>query len=203
MEEKSARIISYLLHPLLMPTLAMLLLLQQSAYFVMMLPESFRWSLLALIFGNTFLLPAILIWIMLKKGLISSMQIPERSERTYPFIITALSYIVTYFMLSNIGLPPVYLLFVLGGAVLIVFAAIVNLFWKISVHMLGIGGLLGGFIGLMLIRQIYSPMLIVILIILGGLTGFARLKLNTHTEAQVYAGFLSGAGIMLGIVAFL
>jgi membrane-associated phospholipid phosphatase len=48
-----------------------------------------------------------------------------------------------------------------------------------------------------------STMLILGLIILSGLVGFARLKLNTHSPAQVYAGF--GVGVTLlwqGIVAF-
>jgi hypothetical protein len=38
---------------------------------------------------------------------------------------------------------------------------------------------------------------------LGGITGFARLKLNTHNEAQVYTGYVAGALIMSGIFILL
>lgn len=203
MEEKSARLISYLLHPLLMPTIAMLVLFSQQTYFVMILPDKLRLALLALIFGNTVVLPSVIIWMMLKRGLISSMQLPERTERTFPFIIAALCYFATYFMLSNLGLPPIFLLFILGGSMLIVFASLVNLFWKISIHMLGIGGVTGGFIGLMLTRHIYAPGLIVAFVVLSALVAFARLKLNTHSEAQVYTGYIAGVVIMLGMITLL
>ena len=203
MEEKFAKVISYLLHPLLLPTYALLVLFGQSAYFMMMLPTNFRWAMLGLIFGNTVLLPVIIIWMMRAKGLISSMQLTERRERTFPFIIAALAYFTTYFMLRNLGLPAIYLMFVLGGAILTVLATLINLFWKISIHMLGMGGITGGFIGLMLFRSVYSPMLLIVIILLSGLVAFSRLKLNTHNESQVYTGYLVGVVVMLGMVTLL
>ena len=203
MEEKIAKFISYLLHPLLLPTYALLVLFGQSAYFIMMLPANFRWAMLGLIVGNTVLLPVIIIWMMRTRGIISSMQLPERRERTFPFIITALAYFATYIMLRNMGLPSIYLLFILGGAILTVLATLINFFWKISIHMLGMGGITGGFIGLMLFRSIYSPMLLIVIILLSALVAFARLKLNTHNESQVYVGYLMGVVVMLGMVTLL
>lgn len=203
MEEKFAKLFSYLFHPLLLPTYALLILFGQSAYFMMILPTNFRWAMLGLIFGNTVLLPVVIIWMMLKRGLIGSMQLPERAERTFPFIIAALSYFATYYMLSNLGIPSIYLLFVLGGAILTVVATLVNFFWKISIHMLGMGGITGGFIGLMLMRSIYSPLLLIVLISLSALVAFARLKSNTHNESQVYVGYIAGVAIMLGLITLL
>jgi hypothetical protein len=34
---------------------------------------------------------------------------------------------------------------------------------------------------------------------MAGLTGFARLKLNTHTETEVYSGFVLGFVVMAGV----
>ena len=83
MESKIARLISYILHPLLMPTYALLLLFNQNTYYVLVLPDKLKWALTGLIFGNTFILPTVIIWLMLQKGIISSLQIPERKERTF------------------------------------------------------------------------------------------------------------------------
>ena len=69
--------------------------------------------------------------------------------------------------------------------------------------MLGMGGITGGFIGLMLMRSIYSPMLLIVLISLSALVAFARLKLNTHNESQVYVGYIAGVSIMLGLITLL
>ena len=203
MEEKFARFISYLLHPLLLPTYALLVLFSQSAYFMMILPTNYRWAVLGLIVGNTVLLPVIIIWMMLARGLISSMQLPERRERTFPFIIVALAYFTTYIMMGKMGLPSIYVLFVLGGGVLTVLATLINLLWKISIHMLGIGGITGGFIGLMLFQSLYSPMLLIAIILLSSLVAFARLKLNTHNESQVYVGYLVGVVVMLGMATLI
>ncbi|MBK9357397.1 MAG: hypothetical protein IPN08_08450 [Bacteroidales bacterium] len=128
---------------------------------------------------------------------------PERSERTFPFVTTALFYFATWIMMNNLGLPGVYYLFVLGGAILIALALIINLFWKISIHMVGIGGLTGGFIGLNYQMLINSGSLVLGLFLLSGLVGFARLKLNTHNEAQVYVGFIVGITTMAGITVLL
>ncbi|MFH1119294.1 MAG: hypothetical protein V1775_05685 [Bacteroidota bacterium] len=202
MEEKSARIISWVLHPMLMPTYALLLILCQDAFFVLMLPSKLKLILTGLIVANTLLLPLIFIWMMQKRGIISNYQMPERSERTFPFATTALFYFATWFMMNNLGLPAVYYMFVLGGAILIVIALAVNLFWKISIHMIGIGGLTGGFTGLNYQMMISSTSLILILILLSGLVGFSRLKQQTHSQSQVYVGFIVGV-LVMSFVSFL
>lgn len=203
MKNKIAHFLSWVLHPMMMPTYAMLLMFNQDAYFVLILPNRLKLVLAGLIFANTLILPLIFIWMMRRRGIISSMQMPLRSERTYPFAVTALFYATTYIMMLNLGLPGIYHLFILGGAVLVVVALIVNLFWKISIHMMGMGGLLGGFIGLSFRMLIDAPGLILLLILLSGLTGFARLKLNTHNSTQVYVGLIAGVAVMMGILYFL
>ncbi len=203
MEQKIANLISWVLHPMLMPTYALLLIFSHDAFFVLILPERLKLILTGLIVANTLFLPLIFIWMMKRRGVISSYQLPERGERTYPFAITALFYFTTWYLMNNLGLPVVYYLFVLGGAALIVIAASINLFWKISIHAMGIGGLTGGFIGLNYQLLVDSTLLILVLIFLSGLVGFARLKLNTHNQAQVYVGYGVGMVMMLGLVAFL
>ena len=69
--------------------------------------------------------------------------------------------------------------------------------------MLGIGGITGGFIGLMLFQSLYSPMLLIAIILLSSLVAFARLKLNTHNESQVYVGYLVGVVVMLGMATLI
>ncbi|MBK6965968.1 MAG: hypothetical protein IPH20_19095 [Bacteroidales bacterium] len=202
MEQKIASLISWILHPMLMPTYALLLIFTQDAFFVLLLPERIKLVLGGLVIANTLLLPLIFIWMMKKRGIISSYQMPERGERSFPFAVTGLFYFATWYMMNSLGLPGMYYLFVIGGAALIIIALIINMFWKISVHAIGIGGITGGFAGLNYQMVIDSTMLVLGLIILSGLVGFARLKLNTHSPAQVYTGFGVGVTVMAGIVAF-
>jgi membrane-associated phospholipid phosphatase len=203
MELKIANLISWIFHPMLMPTYALLLIFNHDTFFVLLLPEKLKLVLAGLIVANTLLIPLIFIWMMKKRGIISSYQLPERGERTFPFVVTALFYFATWFMMQNLGLPGVYYIFVLGGATLIIIASIINLYWKISIHALGIGGLTGGFLALNYQMLLDSTMLILLLIFVSGLVGYARLKLNTHNQSQVYVGYAVGVTVMVGIVAFL
>lgn len=202
METKVARIISLLLHPMFVITWGMLLMFNLNAYFVLIVPSELRWTIILLVFGNTVLLPAILIWIMAKRNLISSLELPVREERTWPYLIFAVFYASTYFLMRNIGLPQLYYLFIAGALATIVLATIINLFWKISIHMIGIGGLTGGFLVLSYRSLINEPLLIIGLILLSGLVGFARLQSNTHSPAQVYTGYLLGLAVVGGFFLY-
>lgn len=191
------------MHPMFMLTWAMLLMFNLNAYFVMILPERVRWSIVLLTLVNNAIVPAILIWIMARKKLISSVEMPIKEERTYPFLICAIFYASTFFLLRNLGLPRIYYLFVIGALLMSGVSLFINIFWKISIHMIGMGALVGGFLALSYRSLIDAPLLLIGLILAAGLTGFARLKLNTHSPAQVYIGFFTGLVLMGGMFLIL
>jgi membrane-associated phospholipid phosphatase len=68
----------------------------------------------------------------------------------------------------------------------------INIFWKISSHTASVGALAGMMVGLSYFLGAFYFLSIALSLLMAGLTGFARLKLNAHTPAQVYAGFLLG-----------
>jgi hypothetical protein len=70
--------------------------------------------------------------------------------------------------------------------------ALINTRYKISAHMVGLGGLLGGLISVSaLIRFDMTPFYILIILI-AGITATARLILGEHRHSQIYAGFALG-----------
>jgi membrane-associated phospholipid phosphatase len=83
-------------------------------------------------------------------------------------------------------------LFVLGGGICIFLAAIVSIWWQISAHMIGIGGLLGALIAFCYYLQMPIFFPISICIFIAGLIGFARLQLRAHVPSQIYVGFFVG-----------
>ena len=78
---------------------------------------------------------------------------------------------------------------------------LVNIFWKISAHMVGIGGLLGIMITISSRLQINLHYLLIALVLIAGLVAFSRLKLNEHNSAQIYCGFL--LGLVIQVVLFI
>jgi membrane-associated phospholipid phosphatase len=69
--------------------------------------------------------------------------------------------------------------------------------------MVGIGGLSGTFVGLQFYTGLNQMHYILPGFILAGLLGVARLLLNAHSPAQVYAGFLLGFFSLIGVFLFL
>jgi len=88
----------------------------------------------------------------------------------------------------------------MGAITVIAIALLVTLKWKISVHMLGVGGLLGALIGLNYRFSLDWLIIIIFVTLLSGLIGFARLETKSHNPNQVYIGFLIGFIIELGAV---
>lgn len=197
METKFAKLISYIFHPLLMPTYAFIMLFSQRAYFAMILPIPARWRLILIVFIITFVLPVMLVLLLKSLKRIQSLQMNDRKDRNIPYIVTAWFCFILYLVLNNTQLSPIFKYFSLGATLIIVFAFLVNLKWKISIHMLAVGGLSGMFLGLTWMEVITNPMYFIGLILGAGLIGFARLKLKAHTQAQVYTGFLSGMALMM------
>ena len=160
----------------------------------------------SLVFTTTFLFPFLFILAMLfwGKGLLSSLQMETRKERSYPFITTSLLYYLSYYFLKSQGAPVINIeaLFIWGATMLIIVSLIINFWWKISVHMIGIGGLTGALFLLNFKSFFNFPILILILIFFAGLTGYARLKLEAHKPSQVYIGFLTGISVMFFIFYF-
>lgn len=197
MEEKIAKILSVLFHPMLIPTYALLLLFSLNSYIAFCITFAGKMTILGLIFSITFLMPVMFFLILKRRGLIQSVQMESKQERIFPFLITAIFYYAAYFMLKKLELPPVYYLVILGAALLVIVCLIINLWWKISIHLTSIGGILGAFIGISITMNIEMNLIICALVLVSGLLGASRLILKAHTQAQVYVGFLSGFISML------
>lgn len=65
--------------------------------------------------------------------------------------------------------------------------------------MIGIGGLIGALFAICYFMQMPILMAICACLIIAGCIGFARLKLNAHTPAQVYVGFIFGCLVQFSL----
>jgi hypothetical protein len=143
----------------------------------------------------TIILPLLSIFFLIKKGMVSSLEMSNHKERSLPLFITVLWMSLGFYMLNHTLIYPYLLKAELFGAILIIiFAAIISKFWKISLHLLGIGGVVGIFIALQLIEGEALDLLL-IFILLSITLGVARIKQKAHNHTQVYMGFLLGMSV--------
>ncbi|MDF2448630.1 MAG: putative rane protein [Bacteroidota bacterium] len=196
-----ARFISYICHPLFMATYGSLIVFfgLTNSIFFMFTPIKVKLVLVLTIFSFTFLLPALNLLILYKLNYVSSLKIENRKERTFPLIMTSLCYFGLFYMIYDFNIWPAVKIFILGGGLCILFTAIINMWWQISAHMIGIGGVCGVLFALSYFMNL--PMLNILssCLVLAGIIGFARLQLDAHTASQVYSGFILGSLIQFSL----
>ena len=193
---KLTKFISILLHPMFMPILALHLTLLVLPSLAFNLSQN-----LLLIYGilifSTMVLPLISIFWLMQKGKVSSLEMSNHKERSLPLFKTVIWMSFGYYLLQNILFyAPILKAELLGAILIILLAAIISKFWKISLHLLGIGGVVGVFIALQIMHGDFLYLLL-LFILLSGLLGVARIKQKAHNYAQVYAGFLVGLSVEL------
>jgi len=133
---------------------------------------------------------------MMKHGDVKDLYIDDPHERTMPYIYSALGFGFWSYLLISILHAPLYLAFIaIGATTAIGLVAIINLWWKISAHLTGFGGLVGGVISYCIgIGAIPTWGTISLWLVLSLLLMYARLRVDAHTPAQVSAGWLLGIG---------
>lgn len=199
-EKRFAGIFSYVTHPLLIPLLG-LLVISNSGTYAADLDQRFNYYIYVSVFIFTLLLPVGLIPLFYFFGLSKNIQFSDRRERIIPMYITLVFYIAVFFMVKKLPISVLYEKLLLAGCISMAVLLITSYFWKISAHMIGWGGLTSLILVISLRFDTNLVVFFIISMLISGLVGFSRLKLETHTPAQIYLGFMTGFLVM--IVAFL
>lgn len=194
MNRSFAKTLSVFFHPLLLPTYLFAFILYYLPTPFISFPLQHRWYILSLIIFTTFFIPALGAFFMRKAGYIDSMELDKREQRLLPLLFTGTCYVVTSYLFHR---EPMFdRIFYVGMGLIaasVFLTCIISLYWKVSAHSIGMGGGLG--LLLLLNKMTPEAMLfgpIVLFILMTGAVLSARLALDAHTPAQVYAGFFSG-----------
>jgi len=190
---KLSKLISIVLHPIFMPLLALHLTL--SAFPSIASANQDLHYIYGIVIFYTIILPLLSVFFLIKKGKVSSLEMSNHKERSLPLFVAVIWMSLGFYMLNNILFHlPILKAEIIGAILIMLFAAIISKFWKISLHLLGIGGVIGIFIALQLIEGEALDLLL-IFILLSITLGVARIKQKAHNHTQVYMGFLLGMSI--------
>src|SRR6185503_15357467 len=104
MSPRLARFISIVFHPVLMPTYALVLIFRLSHYLDYTTTPQAKVALFTIIIFNTLIVPVLISWLLLKRGLIKSFNMEKREERIVPFICNVVLMMIAYYMLRQLAL---------------------------------------------------------------------------------------------------
>jgi hypothetical protein len=190
MARKLAQLISFILHPVLIPTLGFLLLFNSGFYFSIITWEAKRFVLMIVLF-STGILP-LLTMALLAINPKFEMSFETGSQRAIPLLISSVSYYLGYFLLNRINGYPVFKIFLIASVLVIVLLLILSLKWKISSHMAAMGGLTGALLALCFRTGTNPVWAVVSAVVASGLVATARLMLEKNKLWQLEAGYALG-----------
>jgi hypothetical protein len=201
----AAHFISALLHPLFMPLYTLLVAWRMDVHLGYFVNAQVKWITVGMVLAMTVVFPLVSTLLMLRGGYISSLTVPQREERPQVFIMALFYFVLMYYLVRKLPHHPATLALLFGGVLAVALALVITLYWKISAHLVGMGGLLGALGGLLVLHGTFAPVEMAFFIVLAGALGTARILLGAHDAPQVYGGcavgFLSTFGCVVWGIA--
>lgn len=191
LQKTIAHIISVVLHPLWMPLYAALLVLCIPYVRAEMWPWQIA-QLLGSIVLLTIVLPMVVVGVLLRRRHITQLSMPDRHERTVPYIVAITAYTLLCYLFKQWHMPSYITLTAVGMTLAVSALGLINLRWKISAHLCGIGAVCGATFAMLWMMYSGNIALLALFVLLSGAVAWARLVLEAHTPAQVFAGFAVG-----------
>jgi hypothetical protein len=196
-----AKIVSYVLHPLFIPTYIFLwLTLRFSVNFDDITAAGLTFKTIS-VFLNASFFPAFAVFLLWRLKFIESIFLRTQKDRIIPYIITMIFYWwLWYLSRSFTDQPDALKYFYFGIFLNTVFGLLINNFIKISMHAMGAGTSVAFVILSCLHYQTFLGADITVAIILAGIICTARMLLDQHSSAEIYTGLLIGViGQLLGV----
>ena len=206
-EQYAAHIVSALFHPMFLPIVACFyIVVTHPSHFEAYDSRIFSISLI-IIFVLTCLFPLIALLVMKGLGIIKSIQLHERKDRIVPLIVAG-SFLVWTFMTfkpineaaseatmlrENIFMHENLIACMLLGVTLCLFTAfILNVFIKVSIHTASCGAAICLVLSTVQSAEVNVSSFLVLIVLLSGMVGTARLVLKAHSTREIYLGYFAG-----------
>jgi len=182
--------ISYIFHPLLMPLLGVIFYFSKTSRYI---PEPIVKAKLISIFILTVVLPILLYYLLKTLKKVDSINLETTKERIIPLALNA---IIIILMLQRV-LPVneiielhYFFLGILLSTITCFILAILK--FKVSIHMIAMGGIFMFFVALSIHFSINVNGIIALMFVLVGAVATSRLYLKAHNNIELVIGFFVG-----------
>jgi hypothetical protein len=188
-----AQVFSFLFHPLLISTYVMgFLLYIHPAAFEGFDRHTRNLRMFSVVLFTVFF-PVLSIFLAWRLRLVGKLTLESRQDRLIGFIVTMFFYFWTSYVFRSLpDTPPAAAHFVLGTFIAVCGAWMCTIFYKISLHAVAMGGLIGFFLLFGTSDPFVSGLYISLPVIIGGLVCSSRLMLGAHNRFEMVSGFFIG-----------
>lgn len=201
-QTRLSRALSWLLHPFVVPLYVLGFMLLTDG-FLSRLPASIKSYLAWIVVLYAAIVPMLSIAFMRGLGLLKNFGLHSQRSRLLPLLVGAISYVLCAITLSDVAVATIIRKFVLAAACCEVLALIVTPFWKISLHLICMGGVTAVFTLLSVAGAGQHFWALVATILLSGALASARLHLGAHNPSQIAVGYFGGLVVAMLAMIYL
>jgi hypothetical protein len=189
-----AQLFSYLFHPLFIPTYIIAFLMYVHPAYFSGFSAYEKGKLMAATILNTAFFPLIAVLLMKGLGFISSVFLHTQRDRIGPYLSSMIFYFWAAWVFFKFE-PRMALVvpsFMTGVFLTTVAGLLTNVYFKISMHAMAMGGVLGIGIIIMLYNTMLMTWPLSAAILITGIVCTSRLIVSNHTTKEIYWGLLVG-----------
>jgi hypothetical protein len=189
-----AHLFSVVFHPLFVPFYVVAFLVNYHPSYFSGFSFYSKFEILRSVFVNTIIFPAFALLVMKGLGFVKSIMLHTQQDRIGPYLAN----MIFYFWMARVffnfqpEITPVLASFMTGVFLTTAIALMANIFYKISMHAIGCGGMLGIFIIIMNTNSMLMTWPLSIALLITGLVCTSRLIVSDHTQMEIYLGLLVG-----------
>ncbi len=200
--KRAAEILSVVFHPIFIPLYG-LILIYSSDTLHSFLPVQIKRVIFILVMANNVLMPMALATVLYARGAIRTFNARDRNERVLLLTFSLFMYSLTAILLIRMHVPGLFRAFFISIAIVTFITLLVTVFYRISLHASGIGGLMTLVIFMAFIYHSSMVWQSVTVLVLGGAVMSSRIYLEDHSPSEVWTGLLAGVAIMGASLFFL
>jgi hypothetical protein len=188
-----AHVVSVVAHPIFVPLIGTWLVVVSHPFQFSGFTSKAMFGIYGSVVSNTILLTGFTVVILKQLKFISSIRLRTQRDRIIPYIATMTFYFWGFMVFKHRPqVPEVLTAFMLGNFLAVVLAFLSNLILKISMHALGMGGLIGllcCFFGDTYFNVAFP---LTAMVLIAGVVCTSRLILEEHSLREIYWGVLFG-----------
>lgn len=184
---------SYLFHPVFIP-------LYVAAFLGYIHPSAFsgfsdgeKRKVIFIIAYNVVFFPLVSVLLLKAVGFIESLYLRSQKDRIIPYIASGIFFFWAYTVFKQQSQYPLLLTaYILGIFLASSVALIANIYFKVSMHAIGMGGLVGFFLVIAGTNSMLMTWPLSIALLLTGFVCTSRLLSRNHGQKDIYMGLLVG-----------
>lgn len=184
---------SYLFHPLFVIGWVVLYLLYRNNIVFVGMADDMRIVVFLRVFSTSIFLPLVTVLLLKGLGFIQSIQLHTQKDRIIPYVACITFFFWSYYVSKQLNDPLELRAFLLSAFIAASASLLINNYIKVSMHAIGVGGMLCFFILLLFSNKVDEVLPLLAAILITGITCTSRLVASNHTTAEVTVGAIAGA----------